>query len=351
MAGSSVQPTSDVSLVRKGAGPPSGCVRVARHHPPNVSAPIAAIAANASALHFHTRAGADTGGAVTPCESGFVSHVLQRDFQIRHRLPTPLGILPQAAEDQPLEITRQVRDRIARRVRLSCQDCREGRHFGRAGEHATAGDHFIEHRAKREDIRSGIRGFSLGLFGRHVGGGAEDRAFLGLQTPVCGRGSRRHPFVDRLAAGVGELRQSEVEHLEWTFIADHDVGRLEVPVKNAGGVCGCQRVRDLNGVAERGADTQPAAANQMSERGARDVLHRDEVDAVGLPDLINRDDVRMIQGGSGSGLLNEALTSLSIDRAIRLEQLDRDGPAEARIDGAVDDAHPAFAERLQDLVM
>ena len=122
-------------------------------------------------------------------------------------------------------------------------------------------------------------------------------------------------------------------------------------MKNPGGVCGCQRVRDLNGVAERGADTQPAAADQMSERGARNVLHRDEVDAVGLPDLINRDDVRMIQGGSGSGLLNEALTSLSIDRAIRLEQLDRDGPAEARIDGAVDDAHPAFAERLQDLVM
>ena len=122
-------------------------------------------------------------------------------------------------------------------------------------------------------------------------------------------------------------------------------------MKNTGGMGGCQRVRDLNGIAERGADIQPAAADQMSERGARHVLHRDEVDTVGLPDLINRDDVRVVQGGSGSGLLNESLTSLSIDRAIGLEQLDRDGPAEARIDRAVDDAHPAFAERLQDLVM
>ena len=86
-------------------------------------------------------------------------------------------------------------------------------------------------------------------------------------------------------------------------------------MKNAGGVRGRQRVRDLHRVLQPVTDAQPASSDHVGERRAGDVLHRDEVDAVVLPDVVDRDDVRMIQGGGGSCLLNEALPTLAVDRA------------------------------------
>ena len=55
-------------------------------------------------------------------------------------------------------------------------------------------------------------------------------------------------------------------------------------MEDARGVRGRQRVRDLHRVLQPVSDTQPALFDHLGKRRARDVLHRDEVGALGLPD-------------------------------------------------------------------
>jgi hypothetical protein len=82
-----------------------------------------------------------------------------------------------------------------------------------------------------------------------------------------------------------------------------------------------------------------------------DVLHRDEVHALVLADVVDRDDVRMIQARRGSRFLDEALAAFGVEGGFAAQDLDRHGPAQSCIDGAVHGPHPAFTERLQELVM
>jgi hypothetical protein len=59
----------------------------------------------------------------------------------------------------------------------------------------------------------------------------------------------------------------------------------------------------------------------------------------------------MVQGGGGSGLVNETPLALAVDRGVTPEELEGDRPAEARIDGTIHRAHATFAEQLHYLVM
>ena len=224
-----------------------------------------------------------------------------------------------------------------------------------AAERTTAGDHLVEHGPEREDIGPRICRFALRLFGRHVGGSAEDRAFLGLKVLSHTRGPGSDALVHRrVVDGIGQLREAEIENFDRPLVAgraQHDVGRLEVAMENACRVRGGQRVGYLHTVLQRVADTQPAVANHGGERRTGDVLHRHEVDALGLTDVVDSNDVRVIQRGRGSRLLDESFPALWVDRAIRAEELDGDGPAEPRIERTVDDAHAAFTNRRQDLVV
>ena len=79
------------------------------------------------------------------------------------------------------------------------------------------------------------------------------------------------------------------------------------------------------------------------------VLHRDEVRAFGLRDVVDRDDAGMIQRGGGSGFLREALLALDVRDRFRRQDLDGDEAIEAGIARFVDDTHPSFAECRDDL--
>ena len=59
--------------------------------------------------------------------------------------------------------------------------------------------------------------------------------------------------------------------------------------------------------------------NQLGQGLAGDELHHDEVDAVDRLDLVNRDDVRMVERGSGARLLNEAPPARLVGEAIVAE--------------------------------
>ena len=80
------------------------------------------------------------------------------------------------------------------------------------------------------------------------------------------------------------------------------------------------------------------------ERRALDQLHRDEGRARVLVDVVDRDDVRVVEGGGRARLLHEPPVAIGIGRRFWRQHLDGDGPAEPRIDGAVDHAHAAAAD-------
>ena len=80
------------------------------------------------------------------------------------------------------------------------------------------------------------------------------------------------------------------------------------------------------------------------ERPTGYVLHHDVVDAGRLAGIMNGDDARMIQGAGGLGLVDETLAAFAIGQLVRRQNLDGDGAVELRVEGLVDDAHPALAE-------
>ena len=67
-------------------------------------------------------------------------------------------------------------------------------------------------------------------------------------------------------------------------------------------------------------------------------------------DLVDGDDVGVVEGRGGAGLLHEAGAAMRVGEAIGGQDLDRDLAAEAGVAGAVDLAHPAGAEGREHLV-
>ena len=112
-----------------------------------------------------------------------------------------------------------------------------------------------------------------------------------------------------------------------------------------------ESVGDLAAQVQRVAEGEPPAADPVRERAALDVLHGDEVDAVRLVDVVDRDDVGIVEGGGRAGLLDEALPPAGVGHPVRGQEFQGDEAAETGVASLVDDTHPAFAELLDDLVV
>ena len=100
---------------------------------------------------------------------------------------------------------------------------------------------------------------------------------------------------------------------------------------------------DLADDLDRLADREPAR-DQVLERGALDVLHRDPVAAVGLAAVVDADDVRVLEAGRGLRLAPEALDELGVLGEALVQELERHAAAEHRVVGEPDVGHPAAAE-------
>ena len=186
---------------------------------------------------------------------------------------------------------------------------------------ARAGQHFIEDAAERIDVGADIRGFAFALFRRHIGRRADHHAAAG----------------ERVVSFPG--RQSEVENLD-AGLDEHDVAGLEIAVNDPMFVRLGQGGGDLRGVAERLVERQRAILQPGGDRVALEQFHHQVVGA----DVVKRADVGVIQRRNRARLALEAGAELLVG------ELDGDGAAEARVDGAKDFAHAALAELAFDLV-
>ena len=150
-----------------------------------------------------------------------------------------------------------------------------------------AGQHFIQHDPKREDVRAFVDGPRIpALLGRHVIHRAHRDLRLGEGT----------------AAGLllGDVGDAEVRDLHRPALArDQHVGRLDVAVNDPAGVRMLDRPGHLDRDADRLIHRELPGANQLIEPVAFHELHHDEVAAVGLPAIDDLDDVGVAQLGDG----------------------------------------------------
>jgi len=125
------------------------------------------------------------------------------------------------------------------------------------------------------------------------------------------------------------------------------VGRLDtLPGLLAEG----ERVGDPDRDAQGLAQSQGLARQESPEVRSRDLLHHEEVHSIHRLDLVDGDDVRMVEGGGGAGLLEETAATILVGQATFGQDLDRHLPAEAGVAGAVHLAHAARAKRRYDFV-
>ena len=210
-----------------------------------------------------------------------------------------------------------------------------------ASERAHAREHLVKQRPEREDVRAVIHRLAPDLLGRHEAHRPQHHArFRGPRALVSFADERRR---------ARQLGEAEVEDLDPAVVRDEDVVGLEVAVDDPLVVSGGKAAGDLQRVVEGLADRKRSALEADLQGVAFEQLRDDVGGAVVRADIVDGEDVRVVQGAGGAGLLLEAAELLGIGDLLG-ENLDRDLALQAGVTGAVDLTHRPRGEQPHDLV-
>ena len=119
---------------------------------------------------------------------------------------------------------------------------------------------------------------------------------------------------------------------------------------DAGVVRGLEAFGDLPADVERVANGERAMAQALGERLPWNELHHEEALAVVLLETVQRGDPRVVERGEHAGLTLESPQSLGVSGHLVGQELERDVPPERLVARAIDLAHAARAQQLEDLV-
>ena len=158
-----------------------------------------------------------------------------------------------------------------------------------AAEGPSAREHLVQHHPKRKQIGALIDRASGHLFGRHVRGCADHDAHRGL-----GRGLE---LVDRLALGLHELRNAEVEDLHSSVTREEDILGFEIAVDHPLGVRGGQSPRSLHREADCTLGRERATVQALAQGLALEQLADEVRPSVGAAHVVDGQDVWMVEGG------------------------------------------------------
>src|SRR6185503_8730991 len=112
-----------------------------------------------------------------------------------------------------------------------------------------------------------------------------------------------------------------------------------------------QRVGDLNAEIKQAFRVQRLAADPMAEGLALQQFHGDEGPPIGLVDLVNSANIRMIQRRRSLGFPLKTAESLRAFRRAVRQELERDKAAEPHILSLEYDSHGAGAELFNHTIM
>ncbi|WP_239516537.1 hypothetical protein [Streptomyces sp. ICC4] len=203
------------------------------------------------------------------------------------------------------------------------------------GERRLAGQQFVADHARGVEIGRRDGAEPLRLLGRHVERCAEHRVRVG--DPDAGR------------TGTGD---AEVRDRDPAVVTEHQVRRLDVPVRHALQVGGVQRVQGLPGdVQHLLGGERPALRADLVERPALDELHHDVRDHLAgldpaLAVVVDVDDPGVAERGEDHGLPAEPRREPDVVEQRRKQHLHRDLPSEHAVVGPPDLAHAAPADPL-----
>src|SRR5262245_27111589 len=178
-----------------------------------------------------------------------------------------------------------------------------------AAEGALAGQQLEHDRTDREEVRPSIGRVPAELLGRHVGEGAEQHSGK--------RDVRARDIVVR--DRHDQLRESEVENLHPLVSGQKYVVRFQVAMHDAAGVCGGEAVEQLQNDLARARPEERTAVEQRAQRVAFEEFG-DEIRRLTDGHVKNGEDVRMGEGGDGTGFLFEPTKPGGV-RSDRLGQL------------------------------
>ena len=116
-------------------------------------------------------------------------------------------------------------------------------------------------------------------------------------------------------------------------------------------VGGGEALRDLTRDLEELPDRQRPVRQHRVEVLPFEELHRDEVPALGLADVVDRADVGVVENRRGARLALEPHDAVGPVERLVDDELQRDVPAEPDVLGFIDDAHAALAEHSQNAVV
>ncbi len=262
--------------------------------------------------------------------------VLGPDTGCRERaqaLKTLVRIPVERHVDDRLELRVDHREQLPDRPRALVRDPVHHHVRGVAGKGLLPGQQLVHDEADREDVAAMIGGPSHRLLGRHVVRRTQHRA-----GP---RQAARRGISD-------DARETEVEDLENAVRRQHQVRRLDVAVDDPHLVRVAEAGAQLEDQFEAANQAQRrSAADDLAERLAIDVLHRDERLSLVLADIVDGDDVGMGQTRRGAGFPGEPLLDLVVEDR---QDLERNGPIEDRIAGQIQQPHAALAQAIKDFV-
>ena len=148
-----------------------------------------------------------------------------------------------------------------------------------------------------------------------------------------------------------EFCQAEVDDLDLGVAGEHQVRGLDVAVDDSGAMGFGQSLCHLDGNVERVVDGKRSAPDVLLQRLALVERHDEiELPVVGLADVIDGADIRMVQGGGRFGFLDEALLRGLVARQSGRKKLERGEAVEAGVPDLVDETHATPAEMGNDLV-
>ncbi len=134
-------------------------------------------------------------------------------------------------------------------------------------------------------------------------------------------------------------------------LRDEDVRGLDVAMDEALLVRGVERFRDLGEDVERAPGLErPFLGHEAGEVRALDVAHGEIKEPVLIARLVDRDHVRVVEGGGDPRLAQEALAEALVLGELGRDHLEGDLAPESRFLGTVDRTHASAADERLDPV-
>lgn len=205
-----------------------------------------------------------------------------------------------------------------------------------AAEGEFASEHFVEYDAEGIDIGAVIdQGGILELLGRHVVRCAEGCA-------GAGESDGTFFFTD-------DFGDAEVGDLHASAGVEEDVFGLDIAVEDAFLVGVLKCVADFWDDGEGFGGGEFAHAHGLAKVEAIDEFHDEVIEAAGVAEVMDHDDIRMIEAGEDAGFAHEALREVRISAEFFGEKLEGDFAAEMELARFIDEAHAAAADEFENL--